>query len=86
MRLKEQRSKFGKSDIGNTRLDATSEPRIVHEARKRRATQLEDEMESSTLGANNSRLLKMFNNQKRDEAKSRVARALYACGVPFNVV
>ena len=86
MRLKEQRSKFGKSDIGNTRLAATSEPRIVHEARKRRATQLEDEMESSTVGANNSRLLKMFNNQKRDEAKSRVARALYACGIPFNVV
>ena len=86
MRLKEQRSKFGKSDIGNTRLAATSEPRIVHEARKRRAAQLEDEMASSALGGNDSRLLKMFNNQERDEAESRVARALYACGIPFNVV
>ena len=86
MRLREQRSKFGKSDIGNTRLDATSEPRIVHEARKRRATQLEDEMASSTLGVNDSRLLKVFNNQERDEAKCRVVRALYACGIPFNVV
>ena len=28
----------------------------------------------------------MFNNQERDEAESRVARAIYACGIPFNVV
>ena len=86
MRLKEQRSKIGKNDIGNTHLAATSEPLIVHEARNMRATQLEDEKERSRLGANYSRLLKMFNNQERDEAESRVARALYACGIPFNVV
>ena len=65
---------------------ATSEPHIVHEARKRRETQLEAEMESSTLEANDSRLLKMLNNQERDEAESRVVSALYACGIPFNVV
>ena len=76
MRLKDQRSKISKSGTGNTHLAAKSEPCIVHETTKRRATQLEDEMESSTLGANDNRLLKMFNNQKRDEAESRVARTL----------
>jgi hypothetical protein len=30
--------------------------------------------------------MKMFNNQKREETESRVARAIFACGIPFNVV
>jgi hypothetical protein len=28
----------------------------------------------------------MFNNQKREDTESRVARAIFACGIPFNVV
>ena len=28
----------------------------------------------------------MLNNQGREEAETRVARAIYACGIPFNVV
>lgn len=86
VRLKEQRSKIGTSGTGNTRLAATSETHIVHEARKRRATKLEDEISNSTSTSKDSRLLKMFNNQEREEAESRVARAIYACGIPFNVV
>ena len=30
--------------------------------------------------------MKMFNIQKREETESRVARAIFACGIPFNVV
>jgi hypothetical protein len=30
--------------------------------------------------------MKMFNNQTREETESRVARAIFACGIPFNVV
>ena len=28
----------------------------------------------------------MLNVQSREEAETRVARAIYACGIPFNVV
>jgi len=84
MRLKDQRSRIGMG--GNTSLAPSSEPRIVHEARKRRAVQLEDEISKPTSTVIESKLLKMFNNQEREEADSRVARAIYACGIPFNVV
>jgi hypothetical protein len=83
-KLKEQRSNIG---IGsNTHLAASNEPRIVHEARKRRAVQLEEEISKPPTTGKDSRLLKMLNNQGREEAETRVARAIYACGIPFNVV
>jgi hypothetical protein len=30
--------------------------------------------------------VKMLNVQGREEVETRVARAIYACGIPFNVV
>jgi hypothetical protein len=33
-----------------------------------------------------SRIAKMVNVQGREEVETRVARAIYACGIPFNVV
>jgi hypothetical protein len=70
-------------------LGVSNEARIVHEARKRRALEVENEISKGPGGrgaAIDSRLMKMFNNQKREEIDSRVARAIFACGVPFNVV
>jgi len=46
-------------------------PLIVEEARKRQ---------------NIGTLAKMFDMGGRDETDNRVARAIYACGLPFNVV
>ena len=90
-RLKEHRAKIG---MGGTSkhtpsLGASNEPRIVHEARKRRALEVENEISKGPGGrgaASDSRLMKMFNNQKREETESRVARAIFSCGIPFNVV
>jgi hypothetical protein len=65
---------------------ASNEPRIVREARKRRAAQVEEEISKPASATKDSRLLKMLNNQGREEVESRVARAIYACGIPFNVV
>jgi hypothetical protein len=70
-------------------LGVSNEPRIVHEARKRRALEVENEISKGPGGrgaATDSRLMKMFNNQKRKETESRVARAIFACDIPFNVV
>jgi hypothetical protein len=70
-------------------LGVSNEPRIVHEARKRRALEVENEISKGPGGlgaAIESILMKMFNNQKREEAESRVARAIFTCGIPFNVV
>lgn len=84
-RLEEKRAKLSMGGFANTRLATSSsrEPLIVYEARKRRAVELEAETENP---AQDSRLLKMFNNQGREEAKTRVAGAIYAYGIPFNVV
>ena len=60
MRLKDQRSKNSKSGTGNTHLAGKSEPCIVHEARKRRKTQLEDELSNPTLAGKNRKLLKII--------------------------
>jgi hypothetical protein len=72
-------------------LGVSNEPRIVHEAKKRRALEVENEIQISKGpggrgAASDNRLMKMFNNQKREETESRVARAIFACGIPFNVV
>jgi hypothetical protein len=87
-RLKEHRDKIG---MGGTSkhtpsLGASNEPRVVHEARKRRATLIEEEISKPAAASKDSIMLKMLNNQGREEAKSRVARAIFACGIPFNVV
>ena len=84
-RVKEQRSKLiiSRGGTSTIRLAASNEPRIVQEARKRSAVELEGEMANPTK---DSRLVRMFNNQGREEAKTRVARAIYACGIFFNVV
>jgi hypothetical protein len=86
--LREHRAKIA---MGGTRkntpsLGASNEPRIVHEARKRRATLVEEEISKPAGASKDSRLLKMLNNQGREEAESRVARAIFSCGIPFNVV
>ena len=51
-------------------LGVSNEPRIVHEARKRRALEVENEISKAPGGrsaASKSRLMKIFNNQKREE-------------------
>jgi hypothetical protein len=63
-RLKEHRAKIG---MGGTSkhtpsLGASNEPRIVHEARKRRATLIEEEISKPAVVGKDSRLLKMLNN------------------------
>jgi hypothetical protein len=53
-------------------LGVSNEPRIVHEARKRRALEVENEISKGPRGrgvAIDNRLMKMFNNQKREETK-----------------
>ena len=72
----------------------TSDLRIVQEARKRRGPQQLQEAASEIVGRGSStspsirdsRITKLHNAQGRKEAETRVARALYACGIPFNVV
>ena len=62
---------------------------IVQHARKRRANQLAQESSKNparTPSVQESRIAKLVNMQGREEAESRVARAIYACGIPFNVV
>ena len=81
-RVKDQKAKLAAQSHGGTsthtiRLAASYQPRIVQEARKRRAVELEGEMANPTK---DSRLVRMFNNQGREEAETRVARAIYACG------
>jgi hypothetical protein len=41
---------------------------------------------SSSSAIQESRIDKMVNVQGREEAETRVARDIYACGIPFNVV
>jgi hypothetical protein len=70
-------------------LGVSNEPMIVHEARKRRVLEVENEISKvpGRRGAtSNIRLMKMFNKQKREETESRVARAIFACLIAFNVV
>jgi hypothetical protein len=65
-KLKEQRSNIG----SNTRLVASSEPRIVHEARKRMDAQFEEETSKSPAVGKDGRLARMLNNQGREEAET----------------
>ena len=63
-------------------------PRIVLEARKRRATQQQVQVPNAKgiSSMQENRIAKLVNVQGREEADTRVARAIYACGIPFNVV
>ena len=91
-KLKDKRAKIamhGNSKPPPPSLGVSNEPRIVHEARKRRVIEVENEIAKGPGGRNaasKSILMKMFNNQKREKTESRVARAIFACGIPFNVV
>jgi hypothetical protein len=52
-------------------LGVSNEPRIVHEARKKRVLEVEKEISKGLGGrgaAIDNKLMKMFNNQKREEA------------------
>jgi hypothetical protein len=85
------RMKRRHEQLANATLQAPNiEPRIVHEARKRKATQQQQEASKNSKGSfsavQESRIAKMVNVQGREEAETRVARAIYACGIPFNVV
>jgi hypothetical protein len=54
-------------------LGVSNEPRIVHEARKRRALKVENEISKGPRGrgaASDNRFMKMFNNQKKEETES----------------
>jgi hypothetical protein len=82
-KLKDQRSKVGMGN--NPHMGVRNESRIAHEARKRRVVQLEEEIFKPATISKDSRLLKMLNNQGREDVESRVARAIFACGIPFNV-
>ena len=80
-------------ELNNASRQAPSmEPRIVLEARKRKAAQSQIQGHASKIGNSSSpsiqdsRIAKMVDVQGREEAETRVARALYACGIPFNVV
>jgi hypothetical protein len=77
---------MGGIDTHTPSLCASNEPRIVHEARKRRETLVEEEISKHAGASKDSRLLKTLNNQGREEAESRVARDIFACGIPFIVV
>lgn len=69
-----------------------NEPTIVHEARKRRATQQQQQQQASKSAKGSSpsiqesRIAKLVNVQGREDAETRVARAIYVYGIPFNVI
>ena len=78
-----------------TQAPSNIEPRIVAEARKRRAGHTQEHEQptpKNTRGPGashsvwDSRIARLVNVQAREEADSRVARCIYACGIPFNVV
>ena len=78
-----------------TQAPSNIEPRIVAEARKRRVghtQQHEQPAPKNTRGpgaspsVQDSRIARLVNVQAREETDSRVARCIYACGIPFNVV
>ena len=71
-----------------TKAPANIEPRIVAEARKRRATQQPEQPPSRGASGivRDSKISKLVNVQAREEVDSRVAKCIYACGIPFNVV
>jgi hypothetical protein len=81
-RLKNQRSNIGST----THFAASSKPRIFHEAKKRRVAQVEKESSKGPTIGRESRLVKILNVQERKEVETRVARVVYVCGDPFNVV
>eukprot|EP00253_Pinus_taeda_P034430 PITA_34430 len=75
------------------RAPSNIEPRIVVESRKRRASatqQRERPAPKNTIGASpsvqDSRIAKLVDMQAREKTDSKVARCIYACGIPFNVV
>jgi len=70
----------------NPHMSDSIEPRIVHEARKRRELAVEEDLSKPSNLVKGSRLLKMLDNQGIEDADSRVARAIFACGIHFNVV
>eukprot|EP00253_Pinus_taeda_P024027 PITA_24027 len=78
-----------------TQTPSNIEPRIVAEARKRRAGHTEQHEQlapKNTRGpgaspsVQDSKIARLVNVQAREETDSRVARCIYACGIPFNVV
>ena len=78
-----------------TQAPSNIEPRIVAEARKRRAShtqQHEQPAPKNTRGpgaspsVQDSRIARLVNVQAREETDSRVARCIYACGITLNVV
>ena len=68
-----------------------TEPRIALEARKRKAAQQQEVQPSKNTNGSSpsiqeSRIARLVNVQGREEADTRLARAIYACGIPFNVI
>jgi hypothetical protein len=84
--LKDQRRKIGMGSTRHPHLGSGDEPRIVHEAVNRRVVHLEQEISKPTTATKDGRLLKMLINQGSEEVESRVARSIFSCGIPFNVV
>ena len=83
-RLKTRHDQLGNSSVQPPNI----EPRIALEARKRRATQQQVQVPNAkgTSSMQESRIAKLVNVQGREETNTMVARAIYACGIPFNVV
>lgn len=84
-RLKRRHEQFAQA----TPQAPNIEPIIMQHATKRRANQLAQESSKNTTRTplvQESRIAKLVNMQGREEVETRVARAIYACGIPFNVV
>ena len=63
----------------------SNNPMISHKARKRMGMEVE-ELCNPSKPTKDSRLLKMLDNQGTEEVETSVARAIFVCGIPFNVV
>ena len=75
-------------DLSQAKNPSNIESRIVVEARTRRGTQQPQQPPSRGASdtVQDSIIAKLVNVQGREEFDSRVARCIYACGLPFNVV
>jgi hypothetical protein len=66
------------------------EPMIAPEAWKRKVPRQQQEVSKYSKGSSSAlqdgRIAKMVNVERREEAETKEARAIYACGIPCNMV
>jgi hypothetical protein len=79
-----QMLKYQRSNIGsNARLATSSEPRIIHEVRKRRETWVKREISKPLVIGKYNKLVRMLINQGREVVETRVTRYIHTCGIPL---